>query len=257
MCHIVNTPDHGFAVIMDGPVACGKGKQSRLLVPRGAVHISTGDLAREKRKACTDFDANYGKFLDGGKYLPDKVVFQLVRDTIPDFVSHGNGLSTTAGVKPIYIGDGLVRTRYQADQIGTIFARPRMLLAFSFFITEKTALARAEKRAEEEHRSDDFDPAVVRDRYKSWLNHKDEVHKKLKAKGISLVHIDGEFSPEDVHKAVVANLDRHIHQLSEQWDEHGSFKQPKRKKPVRPHIDLLAARHSVCHPHGGPAAWQS
>lgn len=241
---------------MDGPVACGKGKQSILLTPHGAVHISTGDLARKKRQDCSVFDADYGKFLDSGKYLPDKVVFQLVRETIPDIITHGNSLSLPNGGKPVYIGDGLVRTRYQADQIDTIFARPRMLLAFSIFIPEEVALKRAEQRAEEEKRSDDFDSAVVRGRYRSWLDHKDAVHKKLRAKGVDLVHINGEASPQDVHKVIVRTLNQHIQMLNEQWGEHGSFQQSKRRKKVgRPHLDLLAARHLV-HPHGGPPAWR-
>lgn len=228
MCHIVNTPKEGrFGLIMDGPVASGKGKQSRLI--KGGVHISTGDLARKKRELCVEFDGQYGHILDAGQYLPDKVVFELVREHIPTIAEH----------KGIIIGDGLVRTRYQADQLGTIFARPQLMLGFSIFIPLEVSLVRAEKRFEEEGRPDDFDKKTILTRYENWRKNKDSVHKKLRAKGVTIIEIDGNRSIEEVQRMIHPYVEKHVKRLRQEWEESSSYAQSKkRRRQVYPHAGL-------------------
>jgi adenylate kinase family enzyme len=219
MCHIVNTPKEGrFAVIMDGPVASGKGKQSRLF--EGGVHISTGDLARKKRELCVKFDGQYGHILDTGKYLPDNVVFELVREHIPNIAQE----------KGIIIGDGLVRTRYQADQIGTIFARPQLMLGFSILIPLEVSLIRAQKRFEEESRLDDFNEKTILTRYENWSKNKESVHKKLRAKGVTIIEIDGNRSIEEVQNTIQPYVEKHVKRLRQEWEESSSYSQPKKRR---------------------------
>lgn len=247
MCHVLNTPDaRTFGVLMDGPVACGKGKQSKLL--RG-VHISTGDLARKKCEVDIDFADKYGHLLKRGKYLPDKIVFGLVREIIPTIKPE-----ETSDGEIVVIGDGLVRTFKQADQVGTIFARPRLLLAFSIFVPLEVSLLRAKNRYEEEQRPDDYDEKIIRGRYKDWTDNKVKVHRKLSAKGVTIVSVDGLLSVEDTHNFIQTRLNQHIQSLNEEWQESHSYKQSKKSKKKLPTFDLLAMRN---HPHAGLAHWQS
>lgn len=222
MCHIVNSPKvNRFGVVVDGPVACGKGCQSRLIISSvGGVHISTGELARKKRQMCVEWNDKYGHILDAGQYLPDKVVFELVREFIP----------SVAEEKGVIIGDGLVRTRYQADQIGTIFARPQLMIGFSILIPKDVAIERALSRAKAEGRFEDFDERIISGRYDKWAQHKDSVHKKLRAKGIHLINVDGDRSVEAVSDTINHHLRAHLERQKRQWDESRSFSQPKRRK---------------------------
>ena len=225
MCHIVNTPKDGrFGVIMDGPVACGKGSQSKLIVSKvGGVHISTGDLARKKREICIDFAGRYGHMLDAGQYLPDNVVFELVREFIPN-IAHEKG---------IIIGDGLIRTRFQAKQLGTIFARPQLMLGYSIVIPEEISLLRAKERFEKEGRPDDFNEKTILSRYKNWRTNKESVHKKLRAKGVVLIEVDGNGSIEEVNLRISYHLNAHLERQKKQWEEDKSFTQPMRRRKTR------------------------
>jgi adenylate kinase len=221
MCHIINTPKSSiFGVIMDGPVASGKGRQSKLI--DGGVHISTGDLARKKRELCVKFADSYGHIIDAGQYLPDKVVFELVREFLP----------TLSEKKGVIIGDGLVRTRYQAKQLNTIFARPNLMAGFSIVIPLEVALDRAEKRFQEEGRLDDFHSDTIVTRYKNWEKNKESVHTKLRAKGVHLISVDGNRTIEEVQNTIKHHLNAHISRLQRDWDESNSFAQPKRRRHV-------------------------
>ncbi len=222
MCHIVNTPkDNRFAVIMDGPVASGKGEQSRLIVSAmGGVHISTGDIARQKRETCSEFADKYGHLLDSGKYLPDNIVFGLIREFIPKI----------ADKKGVIIGDGLIRTRPQAANLGTIFAKPALMCGYSIIIPEEVALIRAKKRFEKQGRPDDYNEKTILTRYRNWERNKERVHKKLRSQGLRLIEVDGNKSIEEVNQTIYHHLEIHLNRQKQEWEDSRSFAQPKRRR---------------------------
>lgn len=85
-----------------GMPGSGKGSQAQLLVPKGFVHIATGDLMRDAWKNNDPLVMPYKESVEKGEFLPDEVVFELIKRGVKDVKGKG------------YILDGAVRNLNQA-----------------------------------------------------------------------------------------------------------------------------------------------
>lgn len=232
--HIFNTYAAGnLAAIFLGPNLAGKDFQAEELLRngmRGRV-ISTGQLARDKRTRCPDFDKDFGPLMDAGDYLPDKITLGLVQEEIPT-IRENTGFVGIVG-KP--------RNKIQAGMLDNVVSRPNLCIGFRLIIENPDViLGRAEKRHKEKQRIDDLDEGTVLKRFNLWKNNEVSTIKKLRAKGVKVWDIDGTLLPDDIHKFILKKTINHHHDLFEQWVR----TQPahtRRRLKINPLIDLALA----------------
>ncbi len=97
-------------IILLGPPGAGKGTQAhRLVVERGLVQLSTGDMLRDARTSGTEVGAQVAAVMDRGDLVTDEIVISLISEKLDGNIS-GNG----------FIFDGFPRTLAQADALSDL-----------------------------------------------------------------------------------------------------------------------------------------
>ncbi|MEO1920076.1 MAG: adenylate kinase [Paracoccaceae bacterium] len=97
-------------IILLGPPGAGKGTQAhRLVVERGLVQLSTGDMLRDARTSGTEVGAQVAAVMDRGDLVTDEIVIGLISEQLDNNTS-GNG----------FIFDGFPRTLAQADALSDL-----------------------------------------------------------------------------------------------------------------------------------------
>lgn len=98
-------------IILLAPPAAGKGTLSEMLEARlNLVHISSGDLLREKMNDGSSLGDHIRDDMQKGNLIADEIIFLLLKEYI-----------VTKDLKNGFILDGLPRNRKQAEQIDQIF----------------------------------------------------------------------------------------------------------------------------------------
>jgi adenylate kinase len=93
-------------VVLLGPPGAGKGTVAGVLVDKGYMHVSTGELLREQIRLETDLGLEAKKVMDQGHFVPDDVVVGMIRDLVQ-----------TSGVGGKFLFDGFPRTLVQAEKL--------------------------------------------------------------------------------------------------------------------------------------------
>jgi adenylate kinase len=105
----------GINVIMLGPPGAGKGTQaSRFAAARGVIHISTGDILRERVKAQLPMALSAKANMDRGALVDDETIITIVRDRLMRTDSHRG-----------FVLDGFPRTVAQACALDAIMDERR------------------------------------------------------------------------------------------------------------------------------------
>jgi adenylate kinase len=117
-------------IILLGPPGAGKGTQAqRLVVHRGMVQLSTGDMLRTAVRAGTPVGIEAKAVMDAGELVSDAIVSALI----------GEHLDASAGKGAIF--DGYPRTRAQAEALELLLAERGRALAFVIeLVVEEEAL---------------------------------------------------------------------------------------------------------------------
>ena len=118
-------------IILLAPPAAGKGTQADKLAKRfGIVHISTGDLFRERIKISDDFGKKLAKILASGLLVQDEIVLEILTSRITkDDCQNG------------FILDGFPRTANQAEKLEEILDSLNKKIDYVFYINvEKDVL---------------------------------------------------------------------------------------------------------------------
>ncbi len=134
-------------VIFFGPPGAGKGTQAKIIEERyGLKQLSTGDMLREEVSNGTDLGLKAKKVMDEGKLVPDFVVIDMIAGRI----------DSDECVKGV-IFDGFPRTKAQAKALDEMLAErgKRIDMVLELKVDDSALVARIEKRAAEEGRSDD------------------------------------------------------------------------------------------------------
>lgn len=143
--------------IVGGP-GCGKGTQCKRIVDAHKfVHISTGDLLREKKKTSPDF----AKEMDSGKLVSSDIVVNLVKEVFEK------------DKKAIYLLDGFPRNQENLDVWQKILGNSAKIEFMLFLETsDEIMMQRMLKRATESEtkRADDTDETIQKNRIEVFKN---------------------------------------------------------------------------------------
>jgi len=93
-------------IILLGAPGAGKGTQcKRIAAQYGLQHLSSGDILRAERAACTELGTKAQSYMDSGELVPDEVMVEIMTDAIKK--------APIAG----FILDGFPRTINQAVEL--------------------------------------------------------------------------------------------------------------------------------------------
>jgi adenylate kinase len=136
------------------PPGAGKGTQAKKLAEvTGAIHVSTGDALRAAVSQKTAAGLKAKKYMDDGDLVPDKVVLQIVQDSLQQ------------GAKTGWILDGFPRNEQQAIALEKILAelKQEKYCVIYFDVSDDALVERIAGRYVEFGRSDD-NPSIVPNR---------------------------------------------------------------------------------------------
>ena len=134
-------------IIFFGPPGSGKGTQAKLLANElNILHLSTGDILREKLSDGDSLSIKLKKVMSSGNLVSDEILNQIIAKKLMS-EECGNG----------FILDGYPRTISQSDFLVSFFKSKSLILdvIFNFKIDFKLVEERIILRSKQEQRSDD------------------------------------------------------------------------------------------------------
>jgi adenylate kinase len=183
----------GLAILLVGPPGSGKGTQAQLLVERlGVVHLSSGDLLREAAEGESVTALELARLLNSGQLVPDHVVMALLSERIEQLRATG----------ATFVLDGFPRTVHQCQALEALLGAHGIDLAVELVVPSWVLTRRVHSRG----RSDDKLSVVAR-RHESYLAETRPMMTRLAAMGLG-VRVNGHLGVEEVHTAIVRDLDR-------------------------------------------------
>jgi adenylate kinase len=141
-------------ILLLGPQGSGKGTQANRIADEfGIAHISTGDMLRRAIAAETPLGLEVKPIVERGDLVPDELMIRLIRERLDDE-------DTSEG----FVLDGFPRTMAQARALdATLSEIGRDLdVVFELQVPDAVSMARLEKRAVDEGRTDDTPEAIAR-----------------------------------------------------------------------------------------------
>lgn len=189
-----------FNVIFFGPPAAGKGTQAKIIEQKhGLRQLSTGDMLRAQVAEGTDLGIQAKAIMDAGKLVSDEIVIGMIADS----------MDKATGVKG-FIFDGFPRTNAQAEALDKMLTERNqgINMVLELKVDDTALLARIEKRAKEEGRSDDTVDAM-KVRLEQYRSYSAEVLPYYEAKEIVFA-IDGMRSVDEVTMQIEAILEEDI-----------------------------------------------
>lgn len=179
-------------VIFFGPPGAGKGTQAKIIEDKyGLKQLSTGDMLREEVSAKTPLGLEAKKLMDAGALVADDIVIGMIAARI----------DTPECAKGV-IFDGFPRTVAQAEALGNMLAERGMGidLVLELKVDDSAILARIQKRAVEEGRSDDTVETFAK-RLEAYRDYASKVLPYYKAK-TDVKPIDGMAPIADVTREI-------------------------------------------------------
>jgi adenylate kinase len=171
-----------------GPPGAGKGTQAKRVASRfGIPAISTGDIFRKNITEGTELGRLVDDIVKSGKYVPDEVTNDLVRNRLAE---------PDAAVG--FLLDGYPRTEAQVDELDSMLASAGTRLDAVLELTVNTdeVVERLLKRAEIEGRQDDTED-VIRHRLDVYAEQTAPLVDIYSKRGL-LVQVDGLGEIDDV-----------------------------------------------------------
>lgn len=186
-------------VLLLGVQGAGKGTQAkRIAAEYGLAYIGTGEMLRDAIVRETELGLRVKPIYERGDLVPDELMIGIIRDRLegPDAVDG-------------FVLDGFPRTLAQADALDEMLLEVERSLSivFELQIPEEDAIARLQRRAQEDGRSDDTPEAIAR-RITRYRQETEPLVAHYRSRGI-LVGIHAERSINEVF----AEIQRAIEQV--------------------------------------------
>jgi adenylate kinase len=192
--------ENGVAMrlVILGPPGAGKGTQSgRVAAKLGIPTISTGDIFRKNIADRTELGILVDEIVKSGKYVPDEVTNDLVRNRLlEDDCESG------------FLLDGYPRTSAQVEELDNMLASHGHTLDVVLELTVDVdeVVTRLLKRAETEGRPDDTEE-VIRHRQEVYNEQTAPLVHVYSDRGL-LLQVDGMGEVDDVTERLLSALDR-------------------------------------------------
>lgn len=183
-------------IIFFGPPAAGKGTQARIIEEKyGLKQLSTGDMLRAEISVGSELGLAAKKIMDRGELVSDEIVIGMIAKRI-DSPACAKGA----------IFDGFPRTVPQADALEKMLAErgKKIDIVMELEVDQDMLVARIEKRAAEEGRSDDNIDAL-KVRLEQYNDYSAKVLPYYAAKG-EVHKIDGKKTINEVTAQIEAIL---------------------------------------------------
>lgn len=184
-------------LVLFGPPGAGKGTQAkRLVANRGWVQLSTGDMLRAARSAGTELGQRVADIMDRGDLVSDEVVIALIEERLPEAEAAGGA-----------IFDGFPRTVAQAEALDRLLEGRGAQIdkVLRLVVDQNELVARMEKRAKEEGRSDDTVEAF-KNRLETYNSQTAPLIPYYEARG-KLVDLDGMGGVDEVARRIDSAVD--------------------------------------------------
>lgn len=186
-------------LILFGPPGSGKGTQAARIAERYQLrHLSTGDMLREELRKESALGKEAKRFIDEGRLVPDEVIIGMISDQIDATASQVKG----------YLFDGFPRTEAQAEALDNLLELKGTGIArvLALEVSEDEITQRILKRGESSGRSDDRDPAIIRNRFRVYLEETAPVAEHYRRSG-KVVDVHGEGSIDAIFDQLCAAIE--------------------------------------------------
>ena len=184
-------------LIILGPPGAGKGTQAKRIAAKFDIPaISTGDIFRKNIAERTELGVLVDEIVQSGKYVPDEVTNDLVRNRLLEADCEGG-----------FLLDGYPRTAAQVDELDAMLAETGRALDVVLELTVDVdeVVARLLKRAQTEGRADDTED-VIRHRQDVYNEQTAPLVHVYSDRGL-LLRVDGMGDVDDVTERLLAALD--------------------------------------------------
>lgn len=186
-------------LILFGPPGSGKGTQAARIAERFQLrHLSTGDMLREELRKESALGKEAKRFIDEGRLVPDEVIIGMISDQI----------DATANQVKGYLFDGFPRTGAQAEALDNLLELKGTGIArvLALEVSEDEITQRILQRGQSSGRSDDRDPAVIRNRFRVYLEETAPVAEHYR-RSDKVVDIHGEGSIDAIFEQLCAAIE--------------------------------------------------
>jgi len=184
-------------LVILGPPGAGKGTQAKRVAERfGIPAISTGDIFRANIRDKTELGLLVDSIVKSGKYVPDEVTNDLVRDRL-----------SWDDCEPGFLLDGYPRTIPQVLELDTMLAveHTKLDAVLELKVDTDEVVGRLLKRAEIEGREDDTED-VIRHRLEVYAEQTAPLVNLYGQRGL-LVTVDGLGEVDEVSKRINSSLE--------------------------------------------------
>jgi adenylate kinase len=185
-------------LVILGPPGAGKGTQAKRIAAKLDIPaISTGDIFRANVQNRTELGILVQEIMDSGKYVPDEVTNDLVRNRLLE-ADCGRG----------FLLDGYPRTSAQVDELDAMLAdnEHALDLVLELTVDVDEVVERLLNRGRTEGRTDDTEE-VIRHRQDVYNEQTAPLVHVYSDRGL-LVKVDGMGEVDDVTQRLLSALNR-------------------------------------------------
>ena len=186
-------------LILFGPPGSGKGTQAKKLEDKYHLHhISTGDLFRNEISQGTELGLQAKAFIDKGDLVPDEITIMLLKKKL-ESLNDGSG----------FLLDGFPRTEDQAVALDTLMDSLGLKLTslLALEVPQDEVIKRILNRGKTSGRSDDNDPEIIKNRFKTYEEVTCPVFRHYEKQGKTIL-VDGVGDIDDIFGRICVEIEQ-------------------------------------------------